>query len=147
MTAVSTNEWCTKSASDWNRWENGKKYSLTYVSKKTKRCTVCLRVSNSDHIHTKHFYWFIFQRAFISQDNIVYNSGFILTVLQRPHVSWSNFSCSALYFFTVLLITFVQWVENVSGSLGVFQRAFVMLSMIKPARWHSVAHHDCLPAM
>lgn len=56
MTAVSTNEWCTKSASDWNRWENGKKYSLTYLSKKKKRCTVCLRVSNSDHIHTKHFY-------------------------------------------------------------------------------------------
>lgn len=45
-------------------------------------------VSHSNHIHTKHLYWFILHRAFISKDNMGSNTGFILSVLQRPYVAW-----------------------------------------------------------
>lgn len=45
-------------------------------------------VSHSNHSHTKHLYWFILHRAFISKDNMGLNTGFILSVLQRSYVAW-----------------------------------------------------------
>lgn len=82
---------------------------------------------------------FIVRSPIISQEMFISMTQFILSVLQRPLVFQCYFYNTAV-FCTLLLITFVQRGENVSRSSRVFQRAFMMLSMIKPV----VAFSDSL---